>query len=113
MRSSPSLWVFFPAAKPADPCIIYRSLWLDDFGACRQRDPRVFLSLFDKLVPVKKEFEDNFSKVADDKKKATSALLAWSDVYHLGDLPDYFKALKINESFSCLLDRPVSNSHYV
>ena len=37
----------------------------------------------------------------------------WGDAYHLGDLPDCFKAPKINKSFSLPLDRPVSTSHYV
>ena len=105
--------VFFPAAKPADSCVVDRSPWFDDFGVCRQRDPLVFLSLFDKLAPVKKEIEDKFVKVTDDMKKATTALPAWSDVCRMGDLPDYFKAPKVNESFSQLLDRPVSNSQYV
>ena len=31
----------------------------------------------------------------------------------LGDLPNYFKAPKVNESVSRLLDRPIANSHYV
>ena len=87
--------------------------WFDNFGVCRQRDPRVFLSLFDKLAPIKKEIEGKFAKVADDKKKATTALLAWSDVYCLGDLPDYFKAPKVHESFSHLLDCLVSNCRFV
>ena len=102
----------FPAAKPADSCVIDWSPWFDDFGACCQHDPRVFFSLFDKVVPVKKETEDKFAKVAADKKKATTALPAWSGVFRLGDIPDYFKVPKVNESFSCLLDRPVSNSRY-
>ena len=36
--------------------------------------------------------EDKFLKAADDKKKATSALPTWGNVYRLGDLPDYFTA---------------------
>ena len=58
----------------------------------------------------KKEIEDKFDKVANDKKKATTALPAWSSVCRFGDLPDYFKAPKVNESFSRLLHRLVSNS---
>ena len=103
---------FFPAAKPTDSCVVDSSPWFDDFDACRQRDPRVFLSLFHKVTPVKKEIEGKLAKVADDKK-ATTVLPAWSDVYHLGDLPDYLKASKVNERFSCLLDRLVSNSRCV
>ena len=104
---------FFHDAKPAESCAVDRSPWFDDIGAARQRDPRVFLSLFDKLSSVKKKIEYKFAKVTDDKKKATTSLLASSDVHHLGDFPDYFKAPKVNESFSRLLDRPVANSCYV
>ena len=35
------------------------------------------------------------------------------DVYRLGDLHDFYKAPKINGSFSHLLDKPVSISQYV
>ena len=66
------------------------SPWFGNFGVARQRDPLIFLLLFEKLSPVKKEIEDKFAKVADNKKAATSALPAWSDVYCLGDLLDYF-----------------------
>ena len=88
------------------------SSWFEDFGTARQRDPRIFLALFDKLAPVKKEIEEKFVKVADVKKKTTTALPSWSNVYHLGDLPDYLRPQK-STSFSRLLDRPVTNSRYV
>ena len=104
---------FFPAAKPTDSSAVDMSPWFDDFGSSRRRGPRVFLFLFDKLSPVKRDIEDKFQKAADDKKKATSALPTWGDVYRLGDLPDFFKAPKINESFSRLLGHPVSISCYV
>ena len=65
------------------------SSWFEDFGAACQRDPRIFLTL-DKLSPVKQELGEKFAKVANYKKKATNALLAWSDICRLGDLPHYF-----------------------
>ena len=49
----------------------------------------------------------------DDKKKATSALPELGDVYHLGDLWEYHRAPKLNESFLRLLDRQVSSSRYL
>ena len=62
---------------------------------------------------MKKDIEDKFQRTTDDKKKATSTLPTWGNVYRLGDLPDCFKDPKVNESFSCILDRPVSTSSYV
>ena len=51
------------------------------------------------------EVEDKFAKV-DNDKKATTALPAWSDVYYLGDLPNYFKAAKFNENFFLSVGSP-------
>ena len=79
---------FFPDAQPSDCSAVDLSPWFDDFGASRRRDPRVFLSLFDKLDPVKREIEEKFHKTSDDKKKATNALPHLGDVYHLGNLRD-------------------------
>ena len=50
----------------------------------------------------------------DDKfRKATSVLPTWGDIYRLGDLEGYHKARKINESFSHLLDKPVTSSRCI
>ena len=96
---------FFPAAKPADSTAsVDLSPWFDDFGTACCRDPRVFLSLFDKLAPVKQDIDDKFQKAADEKKKANNAV---------EDLCKLHKVPKINESFSRLLDKPVSTSHHV
>ena len=62
---------FFPTAKPNESAVVDSSLWFEDFGAARQWDPRIFLALFYKLAPVKKEIEEKFDKAAEDKKKAT------------------------------------------
>ena len=72
-----------------------------------------FLSLFDKLAPLKREVEDQFAKAAEDKKKAVSALHKWGDIYHLGDLEDFHRAPKLNEKFSRLLDKQVSSLRYL
>ena len=86
--------------------------WLDVFGNTRHRSPRVFLNFFDKLSTISKEIE-KFDKVADDKKKASSAFHHWGEVYCLGDMEKFHKAPKINESFTRLLNKPVSTSRYV
>ena len=57
-----------------------------------------------------KEVEEKFDKAAEDKKKASSALPQWGEVYHLGDWEKFHKARKVNESFSCLLHKTVSSS---
>ena len=77
---------FFPAAKPSDSSSIDLSLWFNDFGMERCRDPRVFLSLFDKLAPVKRDIDEKFCKAADEKKKATNALPNWGRCLSLGGL---------------------------
>ena len=59
-----------------------------------------------------KEVNEKFRKVADETKTFT-ALPRWGDVYHLGDRPDLYKAPKVNERFSRLLDKPVFSSRYV
>ena len=86
--------------------------WLDVFGTSQRRKPCVFLTLFDKLSEVSKEIDEKFYKATDDKM-ASSALPHWSDVYRLGDLADFHKAPKTNESFSRPLHKPVSTSRYV
>ena len=55
VRLSPLLRV---SSLPPDPQIPTMSMspWFDDFGSSHRCDPRVFLSLFDKLAPVKKNF---------------------------------------------------------
>ena len=60
-----------------------------------------------------KEVREKFRKAADRRKKTSSALPRWGDVYRLGDFPDYHKALRLNESFSRLLDKPVASSRHV
>ena len=64
--------------------------------------------LFNKLSSVSKEVGEKFCKAADKKVS-----LHWGDFYRLGDLPDFHKASKVNESFSRLLDKLVPSSHYV
>ena len=87
--------------------------WLDVFGNVRRQSPHVFLSLFEKLAAISKEVDDNFLKAAGEKKKASSSLPPWSEVYHLGNLNKFHKATRVNESFSRLLSKTVSLSRYV
>ena len=82
-------------------------------GPSSGRHPRIFLSLFDKTKFLSKEVHKKFRKAVDEKKKTSSALPCWGGAYRLGNLPDYHKALKLNESFSLLLDKPVASSRHV
>ena len=52
-------------------------------------------------------------KAAEDKKKEVSALHMWGNIYHLGGLEDFYRAHRLNEKFSRLLDKEVSSSHYL
>ena len=104
---------FFPHSKPSVTSTLDKLIpRLDVIGNTCSCSPRVFLNLFDKLLAISEEVEVKFSKVADDKK-APSALPHWGEVYHIGDLEKFYKAPKINESFSLLLNKPVSTSRYV
>ena len=76
---------FFPHAKPSSSS--ERSCpWMNVFDTATRSDPRIFLALFDKLSSVSKEVNEKFSKAADAKKRASTALLRWGDIYRLGDL---------------------------
>ena len=79
----------------------------------QRHSPHIFLSLFNKLSLVLKVVNEKFRKAVNNKKKALIALPHWGDVYRLGGLTDFHKAPKVNESFSRLLDKPVSSSRYV
>ena len=92
------------AVRPSSSSTKDSSPWFDNFGDPRRKEPSVFLSLFDKLTPVKREVEDQFAKAAEDKKKAISAMHKWGDIYHLGDMKDFHCAPKLNENFLRLLD---------
>ena len=59
-----------------------------------------YFCLFLTKSSVSKEGNEKFRKAKDDRKKASSALLHWGDVYRLGALPNFHKAPKINENFS-------------
>ena len=105
---------FFPHAKPSfSSSSVELFPWMAMFGPMSSRNPLIFLSLFDKLSELSKEVEEKFRKATDKKKKASTALPRWGDVYRLGDLPDFHKAHKVKESFSRLLDKFVSSSRYM
>ena len=75
---------FFPHAKPSSSMESYP--WMDVFGSFHRHNPRIFLSLFNKLLSVLKEVNEKFRKAANNQKKASTALPHWGDVYRLGDL---------------------------
>ena len=56
--------------------------------------------------------EEKFVTAADEKKKISSALLTWGEIYCLGDLDKFHKAPRINKTFS-LLSKSISSSRYV
>ena len=78
-----------PAGRPSSLLTKDLSPWFDGFGIPYSKEPLVFLSLSDKLAPLKRKVEDQFAKAAEDKK-AVSALHKWGDIYHLGDFFFFF-----------------------
>ena len=76
---------FFPPAKLSSSSSSEESFPLMDiWGPSLSRDPRIFLSLFDKLSALSKEVNEKFRKAADEKTTMSTALPRWGDVYHLG-----------------------------
>ena len=105
---------FFPHAKLDSPSLATESfLWLDVINVPQQRNPRIFLTLFDKLAVVSKEVLERFQKAALGKKKTSSALPGWGDVYRLSNLPEFHKASKLSESFSLLLEKTLASSRTI
>ena len=80
------------------------------FCNSRCRSSRVFLKMFDKFNAISKDVDHKFCLVAEDKKKVSSALPQWGQVYRLGDQEKFHKALKVNKSFSRHLTKQVSAS---
>ena len=83
---------------------------MDVFGNTRCCSPSVFLDLFEKLLATSKEVDEKFVKAVEDKKKVSTALPQWGELYHLGNHEKFHKAPKVNETFSCLLNRSISSS---
>ena len=59
------------------------------------------------------DVEDCVLSSARGRKKATSFLPAWGDIYRLCDFPDLHKAPPVNEQFSQLLDKPLLSSRHI
>ena len=72
--------------------------------------PCIFLTLFEKLLAVSEEVSEKLRKAANNKKKTSSALPTWDDMYHLSDYPEFHEAPKLIENFSHLLEKTLSNS---
>ena len=96
---------YFPALKPSVSSD--SDSWLDVFGNVHRRSPHIFVNLFEKLAAIHKEVDSKFLKAADEKKKASSSLPPWSEVYQLGNLDKFHKAPCVNESFSRLWSKTV------
>ena len=103
----------FPAAKSSVSLNVDVSSWFEDFGLARRRNPGLLLSIFSKLGPVMSDIEEKFCKSSNERKKATSCLPVWGDGYHLGNIKEFHRAPRINESFSRHLEKQVSSLRFV
>ena len=68
---------------------------MDVIGMTNCCDPCIFLPLFNKQSSVSKEVNEKFRKAADDKKKSSTTLPHWGDIYCLGDLGAFHKAPRL------------------
>ena len=94
--------------KPSDP-----ASWFCGFGDEKQRDPKVFLSCFDRIRSIMADVEERSMIAAQGRKKAINVLLSWGEIYRLSDFPTFAKAPPVNDQFSRLLDKQLSSSRHV
>ena len=59
--------------KPSDP-----ASWFRSFGDEKQRDPKVFLSCFDRIRSIMADVEERSTVAAQGRKKAFSVLPSWA-----------------------------------
>ena len=103
---------YYPHAKPSVASHSNNLIpWLDFFGISCHRSPCVFLKFFGKLSAISKEVGEKFRIAAEDKKKASSSLPQWGQVYHFREQGNFHNAPKVNDSFSRLLTKQVGSSH--
>ena len=102
-----------PEARPSVLKTSDPASWFRGFGDEKQRDPKVFLSCFDRIRSIMTDVEERSMVASQGCKKAISVLLSWSEIYRMSDFPTFAKAPPVNDQFSRLLDKPLSSSRHV
>ena len=69
---------FFTSAKPAGWENADPSSWFSGFGSGRCCDLRVYLSLFDKLAPIKEGIDNKFRNASDECKRPLAFCQRWA-----------------------------------
>ena len=94
--------------KPSDP-----ASWFRGFGDEKQRDPKVFLSCFDRIRSIMTDVEERSMVATQVRKKAVNVLPSLGEIYRTSDFLTFAKAPPVNDQFSRLLDKPLSSSRHV
>ena len=99
----------FPESRPRDVKPVDPASWFRGLGDGKQRDPKVFLVCFDLIRCIMSEVEDRLLTSARGRKKAVNILPSWGDIYKLCYYPDLHKAPPVNNQFSILPCRLMSD----
>ena len=104
---------FFLDALPShsQPPVI--ASWFHGFGDDRKKEPRVYLSCFDKIKDLMVEIDRKVTATAKDQRHSCSVFPSWGNIYRLRDLPSSHSAAPLNPQFSRLLNKSVPSSRYV
>ena len=101
-----------PEARPSVLKLFNPASWFRGFGDEKQRDPKVFLSCFDRIRSVMTDVEERSTVAFQVCRKAISVLPSWGEIYRMSDFPTFAKAPPVNDQFS-RLDKPLASSYHV
>ena len=93
---------FYLSSPPSFLTRYHRSLspyiasWFHGFGDDRKKEPRVYLSCFDKIKELMVEINRKVTANAKDQRRSHSVLPSWGDIYRLWDLPSSHFAAPLN-----------------
>ena len=104
---------FFPHALPSESQPPNLGAWFQGSGDERRKEPRVYLSCFDKIKDLLTEIDRKVTVNAKDQGRSRSVLPSWGDIYRLHDLPNSYTAAPLNPQFTRLLNKSVPTSCYV
>ena len=104
---------FFSDVLPLESQPPNLASWFQGFGEERRKEPRVYLSCFDKIKELMVEINRKVTSNAKDQRRSRSVLPTLGDIYCLRDLPSSHAAAPLNPQYSRLLNKSVPSSRYV
>ena len=86
----------FPGALPSESQPPNIASWFHGFGNDRRKEPRVYLSCFNKIKELMVEIDRKVTANAKYQRRSRSVLPSWGDNYRLRDLPTSHSAAPLN-----------------